>query len=219
MKPATLSLGHPSRLCDPSKSPSTPTLPTSFRTSECWPSCSCSNGQRLELSSPSFVQLGCTFAYRREGRGLGRCLRSRVRPRSLRPYWQLEKEAHVASRRPCSLNFFDVRGFINARLPPVACSDLTCSRVRLSAGSPSSKQVSEYVLPPSSASGLLSFPKLSIGSSFVRSASASAQPPLPFILGFEFAGRVSLGAKIPKGCMLQPGGNLSPFLPFDEAKG
>jgi hypothetical protein len=148
MKPATLSLGHPSRLCDPSKSPSTPTLPTSFRTSECWPSCSCSNGQRLELNSPSFVQLGCTFAYRREGRGLGRCLRSRVRPRSLRPYWQLEKEAHVASRRPCSLNFFDVRGFINARLPPVACSDLTCSRVRLSAGSPSSKEVSEYVLPP-----------------------------------------------------------------------
>lgn len=42
-----------------------------------------------------------------------------------------------------------------------------------------------------------------------------AQPPLPFVLGAEFAGRISQNSPIPKGCHYKPGGHfvlLSPSL-------
>jgi hypothetical protein len=42
------------------------------------------------------------------------------------------------------------------------------------------------------------------------SSSWTDQPPLPFVLGTEFAGRIAKNSPIPKGCPYRPGGKSDP---------
>lgn len=48
-------------------------------------------------------------------------------------------------------------------------------------------------------------------SPFVLMEASVAKPPLPFVLGTEFAGKISKSSPIPKGCPYKPGGVSVPL--------
>ena len=46
----------------------------------------------------------------------------------------------------------------------------------------------------------------------------SARPPLPFVLGAEFAGVISASSPIPKGCPYSPGGTSAVISPLRKSE-
>jgi hypothetical protein len=67
----------------------------------------------------------------------------------------------------------------------------------------SSREISEYVPFPTT---IVREQATRGADTSYKSSSRTDQPPLPFVLGTEFAGRIAKNSPIPKGCPYKPGG-------------